>query len=176
MTLEQWSFIAQIISAIAVIASLIFVGFQLRRATEAIRAASSDAYSVAYTQFVHAVVENGDFADIWARGLKDPGALTDVEWIRFIAYVSGQFRLYDSSRVQWLRGRLDDEHWYAVEHHATSFANQPGFIAAWKLRGHWHSPEFRAWFDGLTGRDRPVPYERATEGATQASEQSANIK
>lgn len=160
MTLEQWSFIAQIISAIAVIASLIFVGFQLRRATDAIRAASSDAYSGAYTQFVQAIVENADVADIWARGLKEPRALTEVEWIRFIAYTSAQFRLYESSRVQWLRGRLDDEHWQAVEHHAQSFANQPGFVAAWKLRGHWHSPEFRAWFERLADADAPQPYAR----------------
>lgn len=160
MTLEQWSFVAQIISAIAVIASLIFVGFQLRRATDAIRAASSDAYSGAYTQFVQAIVENAEVADIWARGLREPRRLSEVEWIRFVAYVSAQFRLYESSRVQWLRGRLDDEHWQAIEHHALSFANQPGFIAAWELRGHWHSPEFRTWFESLAHADAPQPYAR----------------
>jgi hypothetical protein len=160
MTLEQWSFIAQIASAVAVIASLIFVGFQLRRTTEAIRASSSDAYSGAYTGFVSAIAENADFADIWARGLKDPRALTEVEWVRFVAFASAQFRLYDASRVQWLRGRLDDEHWYAVEHHALSLGNQPGMAAAWKLRGYWHSPEFRAWFEGLESADAPRPYAR----------------
>jgi hypothetical protein len=160
MTLEQASFVAQIISAIAVIASLIFVGFQLRRPTEAIRAASSDAFSGAYTQFVQAIVENRDFADIWSRGLKDPRSLTEVEWVRLVAYTSAQFRLYDASRVQWLRGRLDDEHWYAVEHHALSFGNQPGMATAWRLRSHWHSPEFRAWFEGLACADASQPYGR----------------
>lgn len=160
MTLEQWSFVAQIISAAAVIASLIFVGIQLRRATDAIRAASSDAYSGAYTHFVQGIVENADVAEIWTRGLKDPRALTEVEWVRFVAYASAQFRLYDSSRVQWLRGRLDTEHWYAVERHALSFGNQPGMAAAWKLRRDWHSPEFRAWFDGLMSDQAPSPYSR----------------
>ena len=45
MTLEQASFVAQIVSAVAVIASLIFVGFQLKHATAAIRATSSQAHS-----------------------------------------------------------------------------------------------------------------------------------
>jgi len=160
MTLEQASFVAQIVSALAVIASLIFVGAQLRRATDAIRAASSDAYTGAYTQFVAAVVENPGFAGIWSRGRKDPCALTEVEWVRFVAYASAQFRLYDASRVQWLRGRLDDEHWYAVEHHALSFGNQPGMAAAWKLRSHWHSPEFRAWFEDLQRAEAAQPYAR----------------
>jgi hypothetical protein len=160
MTLEQASFIAQIVSAIAVIASLIFVGFQLRRTTEAIRASSSDAYSGAYTQFVQAIVENADFADIWSRGLKDPRALTEVEWVRFVAFASAQFRLYDASRVQWLRGRLDDEHWFAVEQHALSFGNQPGMADAWRIRSHWHSPEFRAWFESLPRDEATQPYAR----------------
>ena len=43
MTLEQLSLVAQIVSAVAVIASLIFAGVQLRQATAAIRASSSEA-------------------------------------------------------------------------------------------------------------------------------------
>ena len=160
MTLEQASFIAQIVSALAVIASLIFVGFQLRHATAAIRAASLDAYSGLYTQLVQTIVEDAEFASIWSRGLADPRGLKDQEWVRFVAYASALFRAYESSRVQWLRGRLDDEHWRTVEQQALSFASQPGLIAAWKVRGHWYSPEFRAWFEGLARTEAQRVYAR----------------
>jgi hypothetical protein len=160
MTLEQASLIAQIVSAIAVIASLIFVGFQLKSATAAIRGSSSQAHSGLYSDLVGSIIDNGDFARIWLRGLTDPKALTEEEWVRYVAYASALFRLYESSRVQWQHGRLDDEHWYTVERQANSFRHLAGMESAWKIRGHWYSPEFRAWFDGLKPLETPPTYGR----------------
>jgi hypothetical protein len=160
MTLEQASFAAQIVSAVAVIASLIFVGFQLKHATAAIRSTSSQAHVGLYTDLVRSIIDNVDFARTWSIGLTDPKAVTESEWVRFVAYASALFRLYESSRVQWLNGRLDKEHWYTIERQAADFGHLPGLQIAWKLRGHWFSPEFRAWFDGLTPAEAPRPYAR----------------
>lgn len=160
MTLEQLSLLAQIVSAIAVIASLIFVSFQLRQATAAIRASSSVAHAALYTELVHSIIDNADFAQIWSRGLADPKGLTDSEWVRFVAYASALFRQYESSRVQWQHGRLDDEHWHTIEKQAISFGHLPGLEAAWKLRGHWYSPDFRIWFESLEPGDAPDAYDR----------------
>ena len=160
MTLEQASLIAQIVSAVAVIASLIFVGIQLRRATSAIRATSSQAHSGLYTDLVQSIIDNADFARLWSIGLTDPKALGEEDWVRFVAYASALFRLYESSRVQWLNGRLDEEHWHTIERQAADFGHLPGLQLAWNLRGHWFSPEFRAWFDGLTPVQQPRPSAR----------------
>jgi hypothetical protein len=88
MTLEQASLVAQIVSAIAVIASLVFVGFQLRSAAAAIRASSSQAHSSSYTQLVQSIINNEDFARIWSAGIGDPNSLKEEEWVRFVAYAS----------------------------------------------------------------------------------------
>jgi hypothetical protein len=160
MTLEQASLIAQIASAIAVIASLIFVGIQLRRATSAIRATSSQAHSSLYTDLVQSIIDNADFARTWSIGLTDPQSLSEIEWVRFVAYSSALFRLYESSRVQWLNGRLDEEHWHTIERQAADFGHLPGLQQAWSLRAHWYSAEFRAWFDSLAPLEQPKPYVR----------------
>ena len=160
MTLEQAAFVAQIVSAIAVIASLIFVGIQLKRATSAIRASSSQAHSSMYTDLVQSIIDNADFARTWSVGLSDPKALSEAEWVRFVAYASALFRLYESSRVQWLNGRLDEEHWHTIERQAADFGHLPGLQLAWDLRAHWFSPEFRAWFDAMTPPHDPRPYAR----------------
>ena len=160
MTLEQLSFLAQIISAVAVIASLVFVGYQLRQATAAVRASSSQAHSSLYTDLVRSIIDNADFARTWSIGMTDPKALSEPEWVRFVAYASALFRLYESSRVQWLNGRLDNEHWHTIERQAADFSHLPGLKLAWDLRGHWYSPEFRGWFDGLAPSEEPRPYAR----------------
>jgi hypothetical protein len=160
MTLDQWALVAQIVSAIAVIASLIFVGFQLNKATSAIRATSSQAHSSLYTDLVQSIIDNADFARSWSIGLTNPQALPEEEWVRFVAYASALFRLYESSRVQWLNGRLDEEHWHTFERQATDFGHLPGLQLAWKLRGHWYSTEFHEWFDNLKPAEEPQPYAR----------------
>lgn len=160
MTLEEWAFVAQIVSAIAVVASLVFVGFQLKHATAAIRATSSQAHSGLYTDLVQSIVDNADMGGIWTKGITDPKGLAEVDWVRFVAYASALFRLYESSRVQWLNGRLDEEHWHTVERQAADFGQLPGMQLAWKLRGHWFSPDFRAWFEGLTPAEPRRPYSR----------------
>lgn len=160
MTLEQASLVAQIVSAVAVIASLIFVGVQLKQASAAIRGASSEAHAALYTQLVHCIIDNADFARIWSAGLTDPKALSEDEWVRFVAYSSALFRQYETSRVQWQKGRLDNEHWHTVEKQATNFRHMPGLEAAWKVRGHWYSPDFRNWFESLDASETPPTYGR----------------
>lgn len=160
MTLEQASLVAQIVSAVAVIASLIFVGVQLKQATATIRASSSEAHAGLYTQLVHSIIDNADFARIWSIGLSDPKALREDEWVRFVAYSSALFRQYETSRVQWQKGRLDHEHWHTVEKQAINFRHLPGLEAAWKVRGHWYSPDFREWFENLDASDARPAYGR----------------
>lgn len=160
MSLEQLSFISQIISAIAVVASLIFVGYQLKHAAAAIRVSSSQAHSALYTDLVRSVIDNGDFAAVWTAAIRDPNGVDEQDWVRFVAYASALFRLYESSRVQWLNGRLDAEHWGTIERQAADFSRLPGLQKAWQLRGHWYSPAFRAWFEALTPERTTLPYAR----------------
>ena len=156
MSLEQASFVAQIVSAAAIIASLLFVGVQLKQATRAMRNSSSQAHSAIYSGVISTIIDNGEFASIWRRGLADPATLNEDEWIRFIACASTQFRFFESSRVQWLNGQLDGEHWQNIEAQVTSFAAQPGIRAWWKIRRGWHSGAFQSWFEALPETTDPL--------------------
>jgi hypothetical protein len=160
MSLEELSFVAQIVSALVVVASMIFVGFQLRHAAAAIRVASSQAHSECYTELAKSVIDNADFARIWRVGLADPKALSEDEWVRFVAYANALFRLYESSRVQWLNNRLDSEHWRTIEHQVADFWQLPGLQAAWKARGRGFSREFQDWFDCYMPESGAHPYVR----------------
>ena len=167
MSLEQISLIAQVVSAVAVIASPIFVGRELNQATHAMRNASSQAHSSNYTDIVKSIIENGDFATIWHSGILDPNLPSDEEWVRFVGYASVLFRFYESSRVQWIRGQLDKEHWQTIEQQVKTLAGQPGIQAWWRLRGHWHSEAFRYWFESLPTAGVTSLYERkGTRGVT----------
>lgn len=149
MSLEQASFLAQIISAVAVFASLLFVGLQVRQNTNAVRAASSQAHSAMYHGLTDNLVNHHDFAQVWWMGVEDVETLREGEVVRFFAFASSIFRFFEASRVQWLRGQLDAEHWHTVEQHAIALALKPGVQSFWQHRKHWHCPAFQLWFESL---------------------------
>jgi hypothetical protein len=166
MSLEQASFLAQIISAVAVVASLIFVGVQLRQTARTVRTSTSQAHSTVYHAIIGTIIDNADFARIWRQMLADPKAGSDDDWVRFVAYASALFRYFEVSRVQWLRSQLDEEHWQNIEQQAISLGAQPGMKLWWTVRRHWHSGEFRAWFEGLPKPDVEQLYGRPMTATT----------
>ena len=166
MTLADLSSLGTFISGVAVLASLIFVGFQLRQNTQAVRATASQAHASNLQQIVTPVVENGEVARLWRLGLSDIESLTDDERVRFVAFTSGLFRFYESARLQWRHGQLDSEHWQNVALQAADFARQPGIKRFWEIRGHWHSREFQKWYESLPNEKPLSIYEARSEQTT----------
>ena len=149
MTLSDLSNLGTFISALAVVASLIFVGVQLRQNTKAVRAAASQAHTSHWQAMLTPVIEHEDVADIYRRGLSDMESLTDNECVRFIILIGAMFRFTESARLQWLHGQLEDSHWVNMERNVTALAGQPGFKGYWALRRDWYAPDFQVWFDAL---------------------------
>ena len=151
MTLEVAYFISQIIAAVALVASLAFVGIQLRQNTRSMRAATSTAHTQLLIQLGVFAGGTDDAARIWRSGLQGLDQLTENERVRFTVFLSTLVRFFEASRVQWLHGQLDKEHWHSVEQQVKGLVTQPGVKAWWNVRSHWHSEEFRNWFDSIEG-------------------------
>jgi hypothetical protein len=150
LSLEQASFLAQILSAVAVFGSLIFVGVQLRHSNKTARATASQAHSTMYHALITSLINDDlGFATIWRKALVDLNTLSEDELVRFFAFASAMFRFFESSRVQWVRGQLDDEHWHTIEQQAITLAAQPGMQSFWSIRRHWHCKAFQKWFEAL---------------------------
>ena len=167
MSLEQWSYLSQIVGGVAVIASLIFVGVQLRQNTKAVLAQTSQAHATCYQQIIAGISDNGEFARIWRIGLLDYESLNPDERARFLAFTSMLFRFYESSQVQAQRGTLDAEHWHTIAQQVADLVTLPGIQAWWTLRRHWHSERFRDWFESLPKRAPAVIYDNPRDGPQQ---------
>ncbi|MFK8016441.1 MAG: hypothetical protein AB8G17_13495 [Gammaproteobacteria bacterium] len=85
--LKDWVAIAEIVSAIAVVLSLIYVGLEVRRSTLESEA-DIQAELLSYTlQRRYLVIESSDLSSLLARGYADPGALSPDETLRFQNYI-----------------------------------------------------------------------------------------
>lgn len=109
------------------------------------------------------------FATIWRKALADLDSLTEDELVRFFAFASAMFRFFEASRVQWLRGQLDDEHWHTIFEQAISLSVQPGMQAFWKVRRHWHCDDFQHWFETLPASEaRPIYHQGKRQKAPRS--------
>jgi hypothetical protein len=155
MSLSDLAALGSFISGVAVLVSLIFIGFQMRQNTLAIKAAASQAHAANFQQILTSIIENSEVARIWRVGLSNMQRLTDDERVRFVVLVSGNFRFFESARLQWRSGQLDVAHWEDLEPFIRQFALQPGIRTYWTMRRHMHSSEFISWYDSLP-QSRPA--------------------
>ena len=149
MSLSDLAAIGSFVSGFAVLASLIFIGVQMRQNTQAVRAASSQAHAINFQHILTPLIETADVARIWRLGLGSIDSLTDDERVRFVVLVSGIFRFFEAARLQWRHGQLDSEHWQNIETNVRDFSTQPGVRVYWAMRRHWNSGEFRTWYESL---------------------------
>jgi hypothetical protein len=152
MSLSDLASLGSFISGLAVLASLIFVGVQIRQNARAVQASTSLGHTSAYNQLVSPVISQADFARVWRIGLADPNALNDDERLRFIVYCSTMFRLFEAQRLQWQLKQLSTVHWNFIDAQLRGFIGHPGIKMFWKLRRQTHSDDFAEWVDSV-GKD-----------------------
>jgi hypothetical protein len=85
--LNNWVAVAEIISAVAVVLSLIYVGLEVRRSTLE-SDADIQAELLSYTvQRRYLIIESSDLSSLLAKGYADPDQLSPDEKLRFQSYI-----------------------------------------------------------------------------------------
>ena len=107
--LSNWVAIAEIISAAAVVISLIYVGLEIRRTTLE-SDADIQAELLSYThQRRNLVIESGDLASLLTKGYSDPGRLSPEEALRFQNYNDLLFVAWERAYMSNVAGVFSDE-------------------------------------------------------------------
>ena len=137
--------VAELIAALGVIASLIYLATQIRQNTRTTRAA---AFQGAITEGGHIyrmIAENSEAAQIFRNGMEEPDKLTNDELFRFLMMLSSSFRGYENFFVQHLYGTADDISWEAWTESIRTFLGTPGVALFWKTRGKAFRRDFQAF-------------------------------
>ena len=112
MNVDFFAQVAQIVAAIGVIVSLIYVGVQIRQATRATKLASIQAVETAIGRTEELIIQDAHFAEILKQGLTASGAeLPDTDRIRLNVFYRHCLRAYQSAHYQYRQGALDDSVW-----------------------------------------------------------------
>ena len=112
----DWQFIgvlAEMISAVAVVVTLIFLAVEVRNNRNATQSNSLDALAAGFSDINYNVIGDSEFASIWEKGLAAPETLSSQEVIRISMYMQCYVNHYTALRKYHELGVLPDEEWDA---------------------------------------------------------------
>jgi hypothetical protein len=149
MTLEEISSIGQLVAAAATVASLVFVGLQIRQNTRATRAASHNSVSDSLNEINRMFAENADLAKIWLAGMADRQALTAEERWRFDSTARAYMHVCETMYIQAGLGTGDKSVLHAEEEGIRLSFASPGMRQWWAENPYGFCSEFRAYIAKL---------------------------
>jgi hypothetical protein len=123
MKMHDW---LQIIGAAAIVASLIFVGLELRTSRAAAQAQIADGIAEGFIDLNVAVMTDETLACIWSVGLEAPERLSDSEAGRFSVFMRGVFNQYMRVHSLYETGLASEAGWANVASTATWLMSTPG--------------------------------------------------
>lgn len=150
--LVQISQLAQAVSSVAVVASLVFVGVQLHRNTLTTRAASHHAIIEALNRIDLLWAQDQDLVRVFLAGVEDRSALTHEERWRFDSILRAYLHVYESMYTEAKLGAVDDDVVTAEDSGIRFVFASAGVRDWWTENPFRFSREFRSHIERLVGR------------------------
>ena len=141
---------AELLGAIGVIASLVYLAGQIRDSREQMSQNTRAVRAGAYQQFqAHLQTTMGGVLSVPSldgvvfRGLADPETLSEEESGRFRWWLIGVFMVYENAHYQYRMGLLDEDRWRIHRSNLQTLLGTQGIRHWWATRGDLiDSPEF----------------------------------
>ena len=107
--------VAELLAALGVIGSLIYLATQIRQNTDSVRMASHRGVADQFQRTNLAALEDPALAEILRRVLRDASSLTEQEQYRFELFLTSLFRTYEELFQLNAKGLVDSELWACRE-------------------------------------------------------------
>ncbi len=145
--LSNWSSIAEIVSGVAVIISLVFIILELNRNTEAVESATLQAAMDASNEFLLLIVENPELAQLVEKARTSYSSLTAEEIPTYTFLMRNQWVRFQTNYSQWTRGVMDDEDWFFYEKIFCDVTRDEGIVQSWSLHRDFLRADFSEYVE-----------------------------
>ena len=113
LALGDWAAVAEIAGAVAIVVSLIFVGFEIRQNTAEIRDVKSRELNTMDMTAQAQLANSSELAAIMVKAVKAPDELTDEERVRYNAWIVMNIKIWEEAFDAYNGGRIEAEDWEA---------------------------------------------------------------
>ena len=147
-SLKEYALAAEIIGAIAVVISLIYVGVSVNQNTNAVMVANHQAL-VAMDQSTTDWFKDPDFAAAHVVSLEGIDKLSPVQRAQVGSYIAGKFNAWEFAFLTHENEMMEDNIWQGWNAHYVSVLKQPGGQWFWSEERGSFSPSFVLYVNSL---------------------------
>ena len=120
--------IGEVVGAIAVVISLLYLASQIRTSNKTARQSANQELMGGISEWVDMISSSGEMADIWNRGNMNPNSLSNIESIRYSLLLAHNFAYWERVFFMGRSGEIDN---WVVEKMTRI------------RRSHWQYPGYR---------------------------------
>jgi hypothetical protein len=131
LKLSDWASLAEIGASLVVVASLAYVGLEIKQNTKAVHAATYQGFVGNLTQVDLAVVTDANLDRIITTGESSPAELSAQEWSTFSRYSLARTGQLELAYVSHMDGTMSDIKWSGIEPFIQSILCLPGYRRFW---------------------------------------------
>jgi len=153
MNWEAMGALSQLVAAIGLIPSVVYLAIQVRAQNKAHQRASLDMLTTQWGDLIRTVNDSDDFGRIYLDGLASFEAMEPVSRIRFGAYLLRVFRYWEAMYFHFEDGTLRPSSWKALQAQMADIIAYTGVQEWWQTRKHWYTDEFRGGVEAVIERD-----------------------
>ena len=136
MNLQKWSAIAEILSSIAVLATLVFLVMELRQTKDAVRANTYQGMAAMTLEFNSLFLADPGVSEFMIRTASEDYELDPSEALRLRAFISSTYRFIDNVYFQYEIGTITEQRMESLLYPVVLNFRQRG-----RLRVEWEEGE-----------------------------------
>lgn len=145
----RWRGMTEIIGTIAVVVSLIYVGFQVKQNTAAIQTATTQGVNEQHAATIRLIIESPEFADLLVRANRSADSLSVADSLRYDWFLNQRVNVYETVYTSAIAGTMEEGM------AAGWLAGIPGWLCLAGALEHWrenagnYHPGFQVAMDSV---------------------------
>ena len=147
-SLRDFALVAEIVGAVSVVISLIYVGLSVNQNTNAIMVANHQAL-VAMDQDTNAWIRSPEFAAIYETATEDVSRLTPVQSLQYFTFVADKFNAWEFAFITHNDEMMEENIWDGYDSYYRSLLGQKSVRFWWNTGRVTFSPAFTAYVDSI---------------------------
>lgn len=168
MNWEAVGAIGEVIGAIGVILSLVYLGTQIRHSarqmgehSRALRVAAIDQVAASFSRFRDPLIRDREIAELWLRGTRDYAGLDEVDKIRAGRLFQELFFAHQNVYSRFVEGATTEASWVDQKQAIAANLRNPGIQTWWREARAIYADDFEEVVEALLRDLLPTSMERS---------------
>lgn len=133
--------IGEVLGAITVALTLIYLVVQLRQNTKALRLSTANAVTEELQAMWSLLASDKGLTEVIIKAGQSKELDTESK-VRYYTFTSNTLRIYENAYLQKIEGSIHEAHWIGLTRMMIDYTDMPAFSSYWADRKHWGSDEF----------------------------------